>query len=210
MKIAALADQDRKEEIITKKMPDEVECVWVESIAELLAVENAEAYFDLEFKNERHRILSLSKLLPVPVVINAVSCTLKELNQSFIRINAWPGFMTRPFTEIAVLDSRSQIEAAGLFDALQWPYRFVPDLAGMVSPRIISMVINEAYYTFGAGVANKEDIDRAMKLGTNYPFGPFEWARKIGLERIYELLKTLSKSDSRYTISDALVKELNQ
>lgn len=209
MKIAVLADHDRKEEIIAKKMPDEVECVWVESIAGLLAVENAEAYFDLEFMNDPNRILSLSKLLPVPVVINAVSYTLKELNQPFIRINAWAGFMARPFTEIAVLDKRSQIESAGLFDALQWPYRFVPDLAGMVSPRIISMVINEAYYTFGAGVGSKEDIDRAMKLGTNYPFGPFEWAHKIGLERIYELLNTLSKSESRYSISETLISELN-
>lgn len=210
MKIAVLADHDRKAEIISQKLAGGVDCIWVESIAQLQAVENATAYFDLEFKNDADRILALFELLPAPVVINAVSCTLKELNQPFIRINAWPGFMARPFTEIAVRDSQSRFEAAALFDALQWPYRLVPDLPGMVSPRIISMVINEAYYTFGAGVGSKEDIDRAMKLGTNYPYGPFEWARKIGLERIYELLYALSKSESRYTISEALISELKQ
>jgi 3-hydroxybutyryl-CoA dehydrogenase len=46
-----------------------------------------------------------------------------------------------------------------------------------------------------------------MKLGTNYPYGPFEWSKKIGLKNILELLKALRQNDDRYTISSMLEKE---
>ena len=45
------------------------------------------------------------------------------------------------------------------------------------------MIINEAYFTWEAGTSTKEEIDIAMKLGTGYPYGPFEWGEKIGLSR---------------------------
>jgi 3-hydroxybutyryl-CoA dehydrogenase len=44
-----------------------------------------------------------------------------------------------------------------------------------------------------------------MKLGTNYPYGPFEWSEKIGLFNIVSLLQKLSKKDKRYTISSLLI-----
>ena len=37
-----------------------------------------------------------------------------------------------------------------------------------------------------------------MKLGTNYPFGPFEWMDRIGRDKIYALLLKLSRHQSRY------------
>jgi 3-hydroxybutyryl-CoA dehydrogenase len=46
-----------------------------------------------------------------------------------------------------------------------------------------------------------------MKLGTNYPFGPFEWSEKIGLKNICDLLQELSKTEGRYTICEALLKD---
>jgi 3-hydroxybutyryl-CoA dehydrogenase len=48
-----------------------------------------------------------------------------------------------------------------------------------------------------------------MKLGTNYPYGPFEWSEKIGLKNIYNLLQRLSKTETRYTISKMIEKEIN-
>ncbi|NKQ99539.1 3-hydroxyacyl-CoA dehydrogenase, partial len=59
-------------------------------------------------------------------------------------------------------------------------------------------------------VSSKKEIDTAMKLGTNYPMGPFEWAEKIGLRRIYHLLKTLEKEDKRYKAAGLLEKEALQ
>jgi 3-hydroxybutyryl-CoA dehydrogenase len=54
------------------------------------------------------------------------------------------------------------------------------------------MIVNEAFIALKEGVSTKEEIDIAMKLGTNYPYGPFEWAEKIGTERIKNLLSKLS------------------
>jgi 3-hydroxybutyryl-CoA dehydrogenase len=47
-------------------------------------------------------------------------------------------------------------------------------------------------------VSTKEEIDTAMKLGTSYPYGPFEWSRKIGVKNIFELLSVLAKTNARY------------
>lgn len=65
---------------------------------------------------------------------------------------------------------------------------FVEDQVGLVFPRILAMIINEAFYAFTQKVAIKEDIDTAMKLGTNYPKGPLEWGERIGLDEVYSVL----------------------
>jgi 3-hydroxybutyryl-CoA dehydrogenase len=44
-----------------------------------------------------------------------------------------------------------------------------------------------------------------MRLGTNYPFGPFEWSEKIGLENIYDLLNKLAATDDRYTPAKGMI-----
>jgi len=78
----------------------------------------------------------------------------------------------------------------------------------MISARVIAMIINEAYFGLGDEITSKTETDIAMKLGTNYPYGPFEWSEKIGLQKIYALLKKLNKSDSRYAIAPAMEKDL--
>ncbi len=74
----------------------------------------------------------------------------------------------------------------------------------MITARIIAAIINEAWYTWQAGVSTKEEIDTAMKLGTNYPYGPFEWGQRIGLSRIVSLLHTLSVTEPRYMPANSL------
>ena len=44
-------------------------------------------------------------------------------------------------------------------------------------PRILSTIINEAYYSLEDDIASADDIDRAMKYGVNYPEGPFAWSK---------------------------------
>ena len=80
---------------------------------------------------------------------------------------------------------------------------------GLVTPRVLGMIINEAFYTCQEGTATKADIDLAMKLGTNYPFGPFEWSGKIGLGQVYHLLEAVyaDTRDERYKICPMLKKE---
>jgi len=60
-----------------------------------------------------------------------------------------------------------------------------------VALRVISCIINEAYLALSEGVATAEDIDQAMKLGANYPKGPFEWANEIGPNHILQTLDSL-------------------
>jgi 3-hydroxybutyryl-CoA dehydrogenase len=84
---------------------------------------------------------------------------------------------------------------------------WVPDIPGFVTARVISMIINEAYFALDENVSSKEEIDTAMKLGTNYPYGPFEWAKAIGLKNVYDLLKHLAELNNRYTPSALLQKE---
>ena len=60
-----------------------------------------------------------------------------------------------------------------------------------VSLRVISCIVNEAFLALSEGVATAEDIDQAMKLGANYPKGPFEWVEEIGARSIVETLDSL-------------------
>lgn len=119
--------------------------------------------------------------------------------------NGWPGFIDRPVWEVTSLhgDIFSVLEKAGI------NYRQVEDRVGMVTPRIIGMIINEAYYTVQEGTASRTDIDHAMKLGTAYPFGPFEWCEKIGVKEVYSLLSAVYEDtrDPRYKICPLLKRE---
>ncbi|MBV6480116.1 MAG: 3-hydroxyadipyl-CoA dehydrogenase [Ignavibacteria bacterium] len=82
----------------------------------------------------------------------------------------------------------------------------VPDKPGMISLRIISLIINEAYLVMQEGTSSREDIDTAMKLGTNYPYGPIEWSEKIGIDLIYGILKSMQEEfgEDRYRITPLL------
>ncbi len=51
--------------------------------------------------------------------------------------------------------------------------------------------MNEAFLALSEDVATAEDIDEAMKLGANYPRGPFEWAKEIGAPTILRTLDSL-------------------
>ncbi len=72
------------------------------------------------------------------------------------------------------------------------------------------MIINEAYFALEADISSKQDIDIAMKLGTNYPHGPFEWCEKIGIKVVYNLLVNLSENNTKYTPCNLLKKEALQ
>ena len=206
MVVAVLADELAKQELQLKGIPSQTEFIWADSVRSLTIIE-ADVYFDLLFEYDHERIAQLKKLLPKPVFVNSVIHTGKELTQPFIRINAWPTFINRNITELALTVPQQEQTVKNIFNELGWQYQLVPDTAGLVTPRIIAMIINEAWYTLGDEISTKQEIDTAMKLGTNYPYGPFEWGEKIGIERIKELLKSLAKVDSRYTVAPALLNQ---
>jgi 3-hydroxybutyryl-CoA dehydrogenase len=123
--------------------------------------------------------------------------------------NGFPTMFNREFLEIALGRKDDELALKRVCDELKTEYLLVEDRVGLVTPRVICMIINEAYYTVQEGTAAREDIDLAMKLGTNYPHGPFEWCAKIGLKNVYELLEALydDTKDERYKISALMKKE---
>jgi 3-hydroxybutyryl-CoA dehydrogenase len=77
---------------------------------------------------------------------------------------------------------------------------------GFIFPRTIVQIINEAYFALAEGVADKEDINRAMKFGVNYPKGPFEWSQGRE-EYVLTLLQELHQKtqDKRYSPCHLLI-----
>lgn len=65
------------------------------------------------------------------------------------------------------------------------------DFPGFAVNRILMPMINEAVFALYEGVANVEDIDNAMKLGTNQPMGPLTLADFIGLDTCLAIMNVL-------------------
>jgi 3-hydroxybutyryl-CoA dehydrogenase len=84
----------------------------------------------------------------------------------------------------------------------------VGDGAGLVGPRIVALIVNEAVQALMEGVASAADIDAAVKLGANYPRGPLEWGDAIGLDTVYAIIKGLQEEhgEDRYRPSPLLRK----
>jgi 3-hydroxybutyryl-CoA dehydrogenase len=97
--------------------------------------------------------------------------------------------------EIAVLPETSPdiAEAVSCFvRALGKEPIVVPDSPGFVVNRLLFAMICEAMRVFAAGVATAEQIDRAMKLGTNTTTGPLALADAIGLDTCQAILRNLA------------------
>lgn len=82
----------------------------------------------------------------------------------------------------------------------------VNDGPGLVRARIVCCFINEAVSALMEGVASAEDIDMAMRLGTNYPYGPLEWADHVGLDTVLGVMTGLFNEwgEDRYRPSPLL------
>lgn len=203
MVVAVLADEAIKNEITDKGFSADVEIIWADTLHSLRIIE-ADAYFDLLFELDNERVNRLKYLLPKLVFVNDVIHTCENISVDFIRINAWPTMINRKIIEVAVSGDEHHRKVSDVFNNLSWDVRIVPDITGMITPRIVSMIINEAWFSLAENVSTRDQIDTAMKLGTNYPYGPFEWGDKIGLTKIKSLLNELQKTDTRYSIAPGL------
>jgi 3-hydroxybutyryl-CoA dehydrogenase len=176
-------------------------------------------FIDLEFDEHTERILDYSQNPHTQFLLSANFVTIenalkdhqiKNNGAHLFGFNSFPVFvdintieMTNPTTsDTAVI---SDILKSINFTKIHW----VDSRVGLVTSRIICMIINEAYYTVMEGTATKTDINLAMKLGTNYPKGPFEFVESIGLDNVYNQLLSLYKDtmDERYKICPLLKQE---
>lgn len=83
------------------------------------------------------------------------------------------------------------------------------DVPGLLLARTIAMLINEGADAVWQGVCTEEGADLAMKLGTNYPAGPFEWLRTIGIAYCVRVLDNMHHAyrSERYRVSPLLAQQ---
>jgi len=76
----------------------------------------------------------------------------------------------------------------------------VNEAPGFVVNRILIPLVNEGIGIFADGVATKEEIDNAMKLGANHPMGPLALGDLIGLDVCLAIMEVLHKEfgDDKY------------
>ena len=216
MKLAILANEEQKKEWLSKPAQGDAQLIWVSNNQQLTETK-ADAYFDLLFQNDAGHLESLLQVTG-PLFINEVIYPFTTLlNESSLkistplfRINSWPGFLKRELIEVCSFKKEDEQVVEKILSVQGWKFKLVPDVAGMISARIIAMIINEAYYTLQEQVSTKQEIDIAMKLGTNYPHGPFEWSELIGLQNIYRLLLEMSRDDQKYQPAELLKNETEQ
>ena len=90
-------------------------------------------------------------------------------------------------------DFEQALQARRFWEQLDFGVVRVQDAPGLVRPRIICSVINEAVRTLMQSAISVEDLDIAMQLGMNYPRGPLRWADEIGLDVVIGTLEAMQR-----------------
>lgn len=206
MQIVVLCNDSLKEEL-AGNISEAARIVWITDATQFYNHPQADAFMDLQFTPDAQRMELLKKLLPKPVVIGSVVATLAETDTAFIRINNWPTFLKAHAVEGSCVHEDLKKLAESILQCFNKKIEWLPDVAGFVTPRIISTIVNEAYFALAEKVSTKEEINIALKLGTAYPYGPFEWSEKIGLHNIAALLHKLSAEQKRYTPNPLLLQQ---
>jgi 3-hydroxybutyryl-CoA dehydrogenase len=180
-------------------------------------IESNDLVFDFTIDEEPFPLEIYVDKASAQVLINTAKISLAKLSSlaghqlraKIFGFNGLPTFLNREVLEVSALKKEDEALLAELCKSLNTDFLLVDDRVGLVTPRVICMIINEAYYTVQEGTATKADIDIAMKLGTNYPYGPFEWCQRIGVHHVYELLEAVYEDthDERYKICPLLKKE---
>jgi 3-hydroxybutyryl-CoA dehydrogenase len=211
MRLLIVCNEEKINRLWNKELPFEGCSISFtkEPTAELL--QNNEAIIDLSLEQMLEHI-ALYKTCSKPVLIASVINTLHDLqvkDEPIARFNNWPGMSERTKLELAV-NSPSASTFEQLLNNWQIDYEATADVPGFVSARIIAMIINEAYLALGEDVSTIAEINTAMKLGTNYPNGPFEWCELIGASNVVALLEKLSQQNERYSPAPLLKQKANE
>ena len=192
--IIAASDAQQQEMADLGRGNGGTQIIWVQQPHDFLLYPDAGAYVDVLFDG------AFFSPANAPLLIASTNNTLLQFNTTntmLVRFCDWPGFLQRPLWELAV--AKREVEwLAPLMAALGKQYTLVNDVPGLVAPRVIAAIINEACYALDEQVADAQSIDLAMTLGTNYPYGPMDWLQKIGTSRVQSLLAQMAIEDPLY------------
>ncbi len=136
--------------------------------------------------------------------------TLPGSVEEVVVFAGWPTLTERPKWELAFANrigsNTLSFESRELLKSLNKEPVVLADRVGLYTPRLLAMIINEAWFMVAEGSGTESDIDTAMQLGVNYPKGPFQWGREIGIRAIVSLLKQVQEAtgDPRYKVCPLL------
>jgi 3-hydroxybutyryl-CoA dehydrogenase len=108
------------------------------------------------------------------------------------------------------LSEEGRAQVADLWRTLGWEPLVLQDAPGLAVARTLAMLVNEGADAVQQGVCDEASADTAMKLGVNYPAGPFEWLAAIGVTTVVQTLDALFEStrNERYRVSPLLRQRL--
>jgi 3-hydroxybutyryl-CoA dehydrogenase len=210
MNILVIGNEVNRVEI-AKKFGTQHTYNFAESLTELTPIQEAEVVFDF-ISETAPDTLKVYEQISASVFLDTTLSSLSEiiaeadLKKLIFGFCGLPTFVSRDLLEVCINNESDEVTLNEVCRMLNTKYSLVKDQIGFITPRIICMIINEAYFTVEEGTATREDIDLAMKLGTNYPFGPFEWAGKIGRQNVVNVLDTVHRvsNDVRYEVCPLL------
>ncbi|MCX6142907.1 MAG: 3-hydroxyacyl-CoA dehydrogenase family protein [Ignavibacteriales bacterium] len=172
---------------------------------------------NIDLEKKRKNLEALDKALPVITAIASSSITVSATEQSswidkksrLVGICSLPTLSNSSLIEVAptVFSPAETIQVAQrFFKSVGKEIELVEDRVGMVFPRIICQIINEAAFALQEEIASPQDIDMAMRVGANFPLGPIEWADRLGMQHVYAVLSALHRDlgEERYRISPLL------
>jgi 3-hydroxybutyryl-CoA dehydrogenase len=142
-------------------------------------------------------------------VSNTSSISITELAASTLRPGKFAGMhFMNPVPIMKLVEGIRGIqttdetfnEVRALAEKMGKTFVVARDMPGFAVNRILMPMINEAIYALYEGIASIEDIDSAMKLGTNQPMGPLTLADFIGLDTCLAIMNVLHEGlgDSKY------------
>jgi 3-hydroxybutyryl-CoA dehydrogenase len=132
------------------------------------------------------------------------------LNHPELAVMDWPlapehaDGLALAFAPKASAHSRKQVE--DVWHALGWQPLVLRDVPGLAVARTVAMLINEGCDAVWQGVCDADAADLGVKLGLNYPAGPFEWLELVGAEPVVALLDGMFAAyrSERYRVSPLL------
>ena len=147
-----------------------------------------------------------------PLIVNTLTTTATRARKlrnakSAAGIPMLPGYIARQsLIEYSHAATGDAPDAARLITSMGKAAEKIDDAIAGVFPRTLAMIINEAAFAVQEKVATPEDIDMAMKLGTNYPKGPLAWCDEIGASTVVAILDALAREygSERYKVASIL------
>jgi 3-hydroxybutyryl-CoA dehydrogenase len=154
MQLVVRANEEQRKTFLQKNIPSTVQIRWFDE-NELIEETEGDAFFDLQYDRQHTgpNLFVKGRL----VFANAVVSTVADMKYfNHVRINAWPGFFENEILELASPDEGMRAVAEEVLNELGWKYKWAPDEPGMIAPRIIAMIINEAYFGLEEKISTKE------------------------------------------------------